>query len=85
VLLDLTIGHLTAKPQASLVSDPIAVHPPGGELAAIGIGIAENQPLLVLQASAVAHGKNIPFLAILGLYRAYFGITPQDDDRGARP
>ena len=34
--------------------------------------------------SAVAHGRNIPFLPILELFRAYFGITLHDDDRSAR-
>jgi class 3 adenylate cyclase/tetratricopeptide (TPR) repeat protein len=38
----------------------------------------------VLQASGVAHGKNIPLLPILGIFRAYFGIDDQDDPRGAR-
>jgi adenylate cyclase len=38
----------------------------------------------VFEGRAVAHGKNIPFLPILEVYRAYFGITLEDDDRGAR-
>jgi len=38
----------------------------------------------VFEARAVAHGRNIPFLPILELFRAYFGITQQDDDRSAR-
>ncbi len=38
----------------------------------------------VYEARAVAHGRNIPFLPILELFRAYFGITLQDDDRSAR-
>jgi adenylate cyclase len=32
----------------------------------------------------VAHGKNIPLLPILELFRAYYGITSEDDDRRAR-
>jgi len=38
----------------------------------------------VLEARAVAHGKNIPLLPILQLFRAYFGIEERDDDRAAR-
>jgi adenylate cyclase len=38
----------------------------------------------VYEGRAVAHGRNIPFLPILELFRAYFGITLQDDDRSAR-
>jgi class 3 adenylate cyclase len=38
----------------------------------------------VFEGRAVAHGKNIPFLPILEVFRAYFGITLEDDDRGAR-
>ncbi len=38
----------------------------------------------VFEARAVAHGKNIPLLPILELFRAYFGIAAQDDERGAR-
>ncbi len=38
----------------------------------------------VYEARAVAHGRNIPFLPILELFRAYFGITLEDDDRSAR-
>jgi class 3 adenylate cyclase len=38
----------------------------------------------VYECRAVAHGKNIPLLPILELYRAYFGITSEDDDRLAR-
>jgi class 3 adenylate cyclase/tetratricopeptide (TPR) repeat protein len=40
--------------------------------------------LRTLEGQAVAHGKNIPFLPILQVFRAYFGITDQDDDRAAR-
>ncbi|HVN84360.1 MAG TPA: adenylate/guanylate cyclase domain-containing protein [Candidatus Binatia bacterium] len=38
----------------------------------------------VYEAHAVAHGKNIPLLPILELFRAYYGITSEDDDRSAR-
>jgi adenylate cyclase len=38
----------------------------------------------VFEGRAVAHGKNIPFLPILEVFRAYFGITSEDDDRSAR-
>ena len=40
--------------------------------------------LTVLQGTGVAHGKNIPFLPILQIFRQYFGITEQDADRMAR-
>jgi class 3 adenylate cyclase len=40
--------------------------------------------LRVNEGRAVAHGKNIPFLPILRIFRAYFGITDQDGDRRAR-
>ncbi len=40
--------------------------------------------LEVFEARAVAHGRNVPLLPILELFRAYFGITAQDDDRSAR-
>ena len=38
----------------------------------------------VYEGHAVAHGRNIPFLPILEVFRAYYGITPEDDDRSAR-
>ena len=38
----------------------------------------------VFEARAVAHGSNIPYLPILELLRAYFGITPKDDEHSAR-
>ena len=38
----------------------------------------------VYEGRAVAHGRNIPYLPILELFRAYFGITAGDDDRSAR-
>ena len=40
--------------------------------------------LTVLEGRAVSHGKNIPFLPMLEVFRAYYGITAQDDDRTAR-
>jgi len=42
------------------------------------------QGLQVLEGHAVAHGKNIPFLPMLQVFRAYYGITEQDSDRMAR-
>ncbi len=38
----------------------------------------------VYEGRAVAHGRNIPFLPIVELFRAYFGITLEDDERSAR-
>jgi class 3 adenylate cyclase/tetratricopeptide (TPR) repeat protein len=38
----------------------------------------------VIQASGVAHGKNIPLLPILEIFRAYFGIDDRDNPRRAR-
>ncbi len=38
----------------------------------------------VFEARAVAHGKNIPLLPILELFRAYFDITSQDDGKTTR-
>jgi len=40
--------------------------------------------LSVLQGSAAAHGRNIPFLPILQILRQYFGIGEQEGDRAAR-
>jgi class 3 adenylate cyclase/tetratricopeptide (TPR) repeat protein len=40
--------------------------------------------LRVIESRAVAHGKNIPLLPILQLFRAYFGIEETDSDRLAR-
>ncbi len=42
------------------------------------------QGLLVLEGHAVAHGKNIPFLPVLEIVRAYYGITEQDSERAMR-
>ena len=38
----------------------------------------------VLQASGVAHGKNIPLLPILEMFRGYFGIEDHGTNRRAR-
>ena len=43
-----------------------------------------SRDIRVFAGRAVAHGRNIPLLPILELFRAYFGITLQDDDRSAR-
>ena len=38
----------------------------------------------VVDVRAVAHGRNIPLLPILDLFRGYLGITVQDDNEEAR-
>jgi len=40
--------------------------------------------LTVLEGHAVAHGKNLPLLPILQVFRAYYGIDERDDDRTVR-
>jgi adenylate cyclase len=40
--------------------------------------------LRVLEAQGVAHGRNVPLLPMLQVFRAYYGITEQDDERTAR-
>ncbi|MGH7286804.1 MAG: ATP-binding protein, partial [Myxococcota bacterium] len=40
--------------------------------------------LTVLEGQAVAHGKNLPLLPILQVFRAYYGIDERDDDRTVR-
>ena len=40
--------------------------------------------LEVLEGRAVAHGRNIPFLPILEIFRAYFGIDDGETDRAVR-
>jgi class 3 adenylate cyclase len=40
--------------------------------------------MIVNEGHAVAHGKNIPYLPMLQVFRGYYGITEQDDDRTAR-
>jgi adenylate cyclase len=42
------------------------------------------QGIMVLEGHAVAHGKDIPFLPMLEVIRAYYGITEQDSERVAR-
>jgi adenylate cyclase len=38
----------------------------------------------VFEGRAVAHGRNIPFLPILDVFRSYFGISGEDDERSSR-
>ncbi len=38
----------------------------------------------VFEGRAVAHGRNIPFLPILDVFRSYFGIAANDNDSAAR-
>jgi class 3 adenylate cyclase len=38
----------------------------------------------VIEGHALSHGKNIPFLPMLEIFRDYYGISPQDDPRTAR-
>lgn len=38
----------------------------------------------VFEGRAVAHGRNIPFLPILDVFRSYFGIGSDDTDKDAR-
>ncbi|MFT5441431.1 MAG: class 3 adenylate cyclase, partial [Myxococcota bacterium] len=38
----------------------------------------------VNSGSGVPHGKNIPLLPILQVFRSYYGISDEDDDRAAR-
>jgi class 3 adenylate cyclase len=40
--------------------------------------------LTVLQGSGVPHGKNIPLLPILDIFRAYFAVDERDEPRRAR-
>jgi len=42
------------------------------------------QDIAVYEAHCPAHGKNIPFIPILELFRNYFGVTPQDTPAQAR-
>jgi AAA ATPase domain len=43
-----------------------------------------NRGISVLEAHGISHGKAIPFLPILELFRDYFGIAEQDTDQAAR-
>ncbi len=40
--------------------------------------------LMTYETTGVAHGKAIPFLPILRLFRAFYGVTEQDSDATAR-
>jgi class 3 adenylate cyclase/tetratricopeptide (TPR) repeat protein len=40
--------------------------------------------LVVNQGTGVAHGKNLPYLPILQVFRGYYGIQEGDDDRTIR-
>ncbi len=39
---------------------------------------------LVVEGRCPAHGRNVPFLPILELFRAYFGVAPADSAESAR-
>src|SRR5262249_17794628 len=43
-----------------------------------------SRGIAVFEAHGVSHGKAIPFLPILELFRGYYGITEQDSDQTAR-
>ncbi len=43
-----------------------------------------HQGLPVFEAHCPAHGKNVPYLPILELFRDYFGVTNQDDAQASR-
>jgi predicted ATPase len=45
---------------------------------------SRSRGIAVFEAHGVSHGKAIPFLPILELFRGYFGITEQDSDHAAR-
>ncbi|MEQ1865827.1 MAG: adenylate/guanylate cyclase domain-containing protein [Micropepsaceae bacterium] len=38
----------------------------------------------VFEGRAVAHGRNIPFLPILDVFRSYFGMTSDDNEQASR-
>ena len=46
--------------------------------------LCRSRGIAVFEAHGVSHGKAIPFLPILELFRGFFGITEQDSDRAAR-
>ncbi|HSD11322.1 MAG TPA: AAA family ATPase, partial [Candidatus Binatia bacterium] len=46
--------------------------------------LCRSRGIEVFEAHGVSHGKAIPFLPILELFRGYFGITEQDSDQAAR-
>ena len=43
-----------------------------------------SRGIAVFEAHGVSHGKAIPLLPILELFRGYFGITEHDSDQAAR-
>jgi len=45
---------------------------------------ARAQGVVVFHASGVAHGRNIPLLPVLEIFRAYFGVDERDDPRRSR-
>jgi class 3 adenylate cyclase/tetratricopeptide (TPR) repeat protein len=46
--------------------------------------LCRSRGIAVFEAHGVSHGKAIPFLPILELFRGYFGITEQDSDQATR-
>src|SRR5262249_15923918 len=46
--------------------------------------LCRSRGIAVYEAHGVSHGKAIPFLPILELFRGFFGITEQDSDQAAR-
>src|SRR5262249_12744016 len=40
--------------------------------------------MTMIEGHALAHGRNIPYLPMLQVFRAYYGIAEQDDDRTVR-
>jgi len=40
--------------------------------------------MTVNEGHAIAHGRNIPYFPMLQVFRGYYGITDQDDDRTVR-
>jgi class 3 adenylate cyclase len=47
-------------------------------------GRCRAEGLAVFEGRAVAHGKNLPLLPILQVFRAYYGIEERDTDRTVR-
>jgi class 3 adenylate cyclase/tetratricopeptide (TPR) repeat protein len=63
------------------------VAPPGVGKSRLCFEFAERcraRGIPVYEARGVAHGRQIPLLPMLELFRAYFGITGQDAERTAR-
>jgi predicted ATPase len=46
--------------------------------------LCRSRGMAVFEAHGVSHGKAIPFLPILELFRGYYSITEQDSDLAAR-